>query len=506
MRTKKIFLNMVCDIIPYLLIGVIGLIKVNFLIKYIGDIGNGYYQTINQIITYVFLAQIGFGDAVTFTLYKEFAENDKKDINRIYSGSRKIFKTLGKVILSIILVVSILLYLFYRFEEGYKISSLICFIIISCSYLISYFGEGQTLLAVLSASQNKYIYSLVFNSIKMLCDLSIILVSFKFSSLESIAITILLYKILEEIVLRIVMKKKFPWLHKVKKENIKMFKMTKDLAGVQIFNIILNNVDSILIITFLGPVFVSIYTSYMYICRYLNEICSKVESSVVSSFGNVFANNEEEKIYPLFKELLVLFTVIAIIVSITFNLGIRSFIKVWIGKENYLLSYSAALLFTGYLFLYIISLPLLALINAKGYFKENKNHIFTCAIINIVISLLLVKKYKLNGLLIGTCLAFLINILLKIKTVQKNIFNNSKINIYKSYTKIIILTLILTLLCKNLEAKILIISNSFVETIILIIGIFISLTMLIIGISTTCSKSARNLLGRIKIILKAKTS
>ena len=57
---------MVSDILPYIIIGVIGLIKVDVLIKYIGDVGNGYYQVINQIITYVFIAQMGFSDAVIY--------------------------------------------------------------------------------------------------------------------------------------------------------------------------------------------------------------------------------------------------------------------------------------------------------------------------------------------------------------------------------------------------------------------------------------------------------
>ena len=188
MRTKKIFLNMLCDITPYLLIGIVGLVKVNFLIKYIGDVGNGYYQTINQIITYVFLAQIGFGDAVIFSLYKVFAKEDKKKINEIYSGSRVIFRKIGFVILGIIGLVSLILYLFYGFEDGYRNSSLICFIVISCSYLISYFGKGQTYMAVLSAAQEKYVYSIIFNSVKLLCDVLIVIVTVKFRSLESIAI------------------------------------------------------------------------------------------------------------------------------------------------------------------------------------------------------------------------------------------------------------------------------------------------------------------------------
>ena len=131
MRTKKVFLNMICDIIPYLIIGILGLIKVRFLVRYIGDIGNGYYQTINQIITYVFLAQIGFGDAVIYSLYKYFSNDDKKNINRIYSGSRLIFKKIGFVILGIIMLVSLLLYLFYDFENGYRNTIIITFIVVN---------------------------------------------------------------------------------------------------------------------------------------------------------------------------------------------------------------------------------------------------------------------------------------------------------------------------------------------------------------------------------------
>ena len=91
------------DIMPYLLIGIVGLIKVNYLIKYIGDVGNGYYQFITQVISYVFLAQAGFSEAVTYSLYKPFADNNKKDINAIYGGARKIFKIIGVIILGIIL-------------------------------------------------------------------------------------------------------------------------------------------------------------------------------------------------------------------------------------------------------------------------------------------------------------------------------------------------------------------------------------------------------------------
>ena len=132
-RTRKIFLNMLCDILPYLLIGVVGIIKMDVLITYIGDAGNGYYQTINQIISYVFLAQAGFCDAVIYSLYKPFANKNKDDINAIYGGARKIFKRIGYIIFGIICLVTLGLYLFYNFEDGFRSSALICFFIICIS-------------------------------------------------------------------------------------------------------------------------------------------------------------------------------------------------------------------------------------------------------------------------------------------------------------------------------------------------------------------------------------
>ena len=90
---------MLADILPYLLIGIVGIIKMDVLINYIGDVGNGYYQTINQIISYVFFAQAGFSDAVIYSLYKPFAKKNYDDINAIYGGARKVFKIIGLIIL-----------------------------------------------------------------------------------------------------------------------------------------------------------------------------------------------------------------------------------------------------------------------------------------------------------------------------------------------------------------------------------------------------------------------
>lgn len=505
MRTKKVFLNMICDILPYLLIGIVGLVKMNVLITYIGDVGNGYYQTINQIISYVFLAQAGFSDAVIYSLYKPFAEKNKDDINAIYGGSRKIFRIIGFIIFGIICLVTLTLYLFYDFEDGYMYASLACFFIISTSYLISYFGKGQTFMAVLSAAQEKYVYSLIFNGVKLLCDILIVIVTVKYKSLVAIAIVILIMKILEEVINRIVVKKKYPYLHEIDRKNTSMVKMTKDLAWTQIGYLVLNNVDALLLMGFKGPVMVSIYTSYNFILRFLNEIASRVELSSVYSFGNVFAKKEDDKVYSLYKEFLSLFVFVGFGMCLTFLIGIRGFVSVWVGKESYILSYLTVCLFSLTLFLNILYYPLIAIINADGLFKENKRHIFICSMINLVLSIILVKYFSIDGVLLGTAIAFFVNIILKVSLVTKRVFKGiSFVNVIKYYVIATLLFVLLSFVLSPFENYFLVNSSSFILTVIKLGILFVIFMIIIMGILYLVSPSYRNLLSRVYNLFKNK--
>lgn len=502
MRTKKIALNMICDIVPYLLIGIVGLIKVNYLITYLGDANNGYYQFINQIISYVFLAQAGFCEAVIYSLYKPFAEKNKDDINKIYSGARYIFKKIGLIIFGLIILVSIGLYLYYHNEQESLVITL-SFFIIASSYLISYFGKTQTYTAVLSANQERYIYSNVLNIIKLICDILTIFVIVWFRSLVAIAILILIVKIIEEIVMRFVVKKKYSYLKEVSDKNTTMIKMTKDLVWMQVGTLVLNNVDAVLIMHFLGPIWVSIYTSYNFILRYLNEIASRLNYATVYSFGNVFAKKESDRAYPLFKELQSLFMIIAIAMSLTFLLGIRTFILFWIKDANYILSYTTATLFTLTTFFYILYLPLLSIINSNGLFKENKYHILTCALINVILSLILVNFFQINGLLIATITSFIVNIILKCNLINKKIFNN--INYFKLISPYIIITIsfiFIIIISKPLEIYLLKNITSILNIVITLFSIFIILFIILFIIMYLVDSNTRNLYQRITNLIK----
>ena len=190
---------------------------------------------------------------------------------------------------------------------------------------------------------------------------------------------------------------------------------------------------------------------------------------------------------------------------LTFMIGIRGFVSVWVGKENYILDYITVVLFTSTSFLNILYFPLVALINADGLFKDNKKHIFICASVNLILSIILINYLGINGILLGTGVAFLVNIALKSNLISKKITKEIKLsNILKYYIITIILFIVLSVALKPVENYFLLTAGSFITTILKLGIIFIIITLLTSLILYVVSNDAKNLFRRLLNLIKRK--
>ena len=185
-------------------------------------------------------------------------------------------------------------------------------------------------------------------------------------------------------------------------------------------------------------------------------------------------------------------------------LGIRSFVNVWIGNENYILSYLCVVLFTLTLFLNIIYYPLLALINANGLFKDNKRHIFICAIVNVILSIILVIPFNVEGILLATCIAFLVNIFLKTKLVSSKVLKINHNSLLNKYIMIISIFIIFSILLYKVEEYIFLLNLNLFTCIITLGGIFILISIITFVILYLISKDTRKLIKRLKYIVVKK--
>ena len=95
MRTKNSLKNIISVVIFNLIIGILGFIKVRV---FVDGLSNDIYslnQLFYQIFGYLTIADVGFGLILNKKLYSALAKNDKKEVNKIYSTSKKFYKYLG---------------------------------------------------------------------------------------------------------------------------------------------------------------------------------------------------------------------------------------------------------------------------------------------------------------------------------------------------------------------------------------------------------------------------
>ena len=133
-----------------------------------------------------------------------------------------------------------------------------------------------------------------------------------------------------------------------------------------------------------------------------------------------------------------------------FYISIFSFVKIWLG-EKYLISNIAVLLFASILFVKCIYSPISTMISVAGKFKETKVATIVAAIFNVLLSILLVGKYQISGVLFATVFSELFIMMpFYVKCIYKDVLNENRLNYYKKFIYSLLLVIALVLLDKFL--------------------------------------------------------
>ncbi|MDD4036125.1 MAG: polysaccharide biosynthesis C-terminal domain-containing protein [Bacilli bacterium] len=447
MRTKMLLKASIIEVLPVLLIAFLGIIKIDVFISYIGSDMNGYYQFIIQIISYLFLVEAGLGSAVTFQMYKPFASNDMKRVGEIYKGSLKIFRKIGIIILIMIILFSIA----FRFIFNTTISNYIIitasFICISVSYTISFFFGSKSVISLFSSNQKKYIPATVSNIFKILLEIITIVTILIFKSLIAVAIVTLVLKIFEEIVMNLLVKRIYKLNLNSLAADTSALKFTKHLVWHQFGYVVFNNVDSTILMWSQGPVIVSIYSVYNYIIKFLLMLFEKISSTALHILGDVFAKEKEGKSLKIYNDYLFFCFILALVLSLSFLIGARSFItNVWIKNGEYLIDVYTITLFALTIFMNIIFSPLTAITTANGLFKESKYYTTISSFVNLILSVIMVKYFGISGVLLATNVAYVIDIVLRLKLIENHIFSCTNFWYYARRYLLYILTFIFSAL------------------------------------------------------------
>ena len=502
MRTKNVLKNVFIEIFLYVLIGIIGFFKIKFFIKYIGSEMNGYFQVINNITTYVFLAEAGLTSGVIYKLYKPLATHDYEAAKALFLGAKRIFIKIGFVV-SALSIVSIAVFPFIVDAKGTDLLIvMLSFVLVVGSNLLSFFICSQAYNALFFADQKKYLSVTISNVVKIVFEIFGILAIMYFKNLITIAIFMFASKVVEEFFIYIYGRRKYTWLKDFSKCDTSAEGMSKDIILHQVATVASNNIDQIILLISKTATVVSIYASYNYIHTFISTVISKISNNISHSFGNMFATEDSDKSFYVFKEYMSFCFFLGLIVSIPFAIFSRSFVLLWLKEEPYVVSYFVACLFAFNLFSASVLSPLIMSVNTNGLFKQTKYYVLGNALVNLVISILLVSKFGIAGVLFGTCFTYFYNIFWRSIITSKLIFNKiGKFKIFIECLKEAIIFIIILFIMFPVQNFIFLKVHSILYWFILAIIMELLIVLLSYFVCLIFSPSIKNVVARIKNII-----
>lgn len=408
MRTKKSAINMITSLISQFIIILLGFLSRRVMIDSIGVEYLGINGLMNNILTILSLAESGIGVAMVYALYKPLADNDILKIKALMNFYKSSYRALAGLTALAGLSILPFLNLFIKdntVENAHIIYLMFLFSSV-CSYLYSY------KVSMNNADQNKYI-STIFNTVTqilvLIIKIFILYITKNYILFLSIDIGSTLIK---NIVFSRMMDNRYPYLKdkdKIKldyKSKKELYINIKALFLGKIGYILSTSADSLVISSMINIKTVGLYSNYTTLTSSVLGFVSVFMGSISASIGNLLASESNKKVYEIYKVVsFVNFWLYGFSSICLFCLS-DIFIALWLGKE-YIMG-------DGVLFLVVLNFligglmaPIDSIKNAAGLYKPDRFVPIISAVVNLVLSIILVKYLGLSGVIIGTIVSTL---------------------------------------------------------------------------------------------------
>ncbi len=413
----------------------------------------GYNAVFSNILSALNLAELGIGFAITSFLYRPLAEHDEIRVNALLYMYRKIYQFLGILVLVIGIIASFFLPIFIK-DASHSMSYLRFLFYINLIGTVStyYLAYHRTLLI---ANQKNYITAGIDTILNITLTVLQILVMLYTPRYEIFLVLELLKSLIGNIVITIFCRSQYPFLRKEPNgEVIKEYRKSvtifvKDAFFAKIGAYVFYGTDNIIISIFKGSILTGFLSNYTIVVNTVQVLITQILYSIQSVLGNyIFSVKDRQKEREICDHYLYLNYFIGNFSMLCMAFLIQPFIELFFGRE-YLLDGSTAFLYGMNLMLIIISQMPSQLFSLYQLFKYDKYIVAVSAILNIIISVILVGPLGVDGVLIGTFVTSMIYIFSRIYIIWTKIFKVSALYVYGKlclYFAVTALTALITLL------------------------------------------------------------
>lgn len=375
------------------------------IIQYIGVEYAGVNTLFSSLLNVLSLAELGFGTAIVYSMYKPIANNETEKICSLLNYYKNCYRIIG----SIVLVVGIILLPFIPhlidgdIPDGLNIYLVYSIYLVNTSISYFMFAYKSSVLIALQRNDISSWISLIVTFLKYGLQIFLIVL---LRNYYWFLLVLPLTSIINNICIEIVTRKKYPQYYpsgiidKQNKENIN--KKVKSLFIYKVGNVVSNSADSIVISSFLGLSTLAIYGNYYFVISSLFGFLAIYYDSIRAGLGNKIALESNDSVFSLFKELFFLQGVLIGWMTICLLCLYQDFITVWLHNERLMLSWEMVILLCLYFYSWAINDIVSIFKEAAGLWEYDRFRPLLASLSNLIINIVLVNTIGLYGVVIST--------------------------------------------------------------------------------------------------------
>lgn len=407
-RTQKSITNTVVSIVSQFILVLLGILSRRVLIYSVGVEYLGINGLMSNILTIFSLAESGIGLAIGYALYKPLAENDIEQIKSLM----RVFKYTYRALAAGTAVVGIVFYPFLPFflKGNTAPDANIIYLMFLFSSVVSYLWVYKTTLN--TSDQNKYLYTIA-NTISQIAVLvlKILVLHFTQNYILYLSVDIGTTVIKNLIFCRIV-DRRYPYL---KDKNVRklepsvrsgLIKNIKALFLGKVGYIVSQCSDNLVISSLVSVTAVGMYSNYTTLVTSVSGFVTTFSGGVTASMGNLIASESKQRTYEVYKRVDFINYWLYTFSAVCLLCLMEPFVAIWLGQD-FVLTKGVLLLTVALYYLKGINSGIDIAKNAAGLYHPDRFVPILEAVTNLVISVILAKRYAVAGVLFGTLVSFL---------------------------------------------------------------------------------------------------
>ena len=393
---------------------------------------NGLFTDVLGILN---LAELGVGTAMIYSLYEPAAKNDEHRLAQLMNLYRLLYRIVAVVVLLVGLALMPFLGFFIKDSSGIEHLRLIYLMYVAnsvCSYLLSYKNS------IYLAYQKAYVRNLwaqLCDAVKTLFQIVLIVLTGNFILYLAVQFVM---QFIPNIIVSVKVDKEFPYLKECRElpEKEKFHGILRNVGAMsfhKLGTVIVRNTDSLLMSSFVGLLSVGIYSNYKLVLSGINNLMDKFSNAFTGSLGNLGAIEDETRVYSIYRELDLLFFVIYAYWTVGLFALFNAFITLCFGAEYCFSTATVAVLVTEF---YVSGQRKVNLLfrEAKGLFWYDRYKALAEAVLNLGISIVLVKNFGVWGVFAGTfCSTVLTSVWVEPYILYKYRFHRPVKEYFKTY-------------------------------------------------------------------------